>query len=308
MGAWLYPISSRGGYFFEDKKGRTVDVSYESFRDWVATGRILDEDWVVNQNFKSIQKGDDLFIYTGDDDRGIIGFGKINGVDPKRFSINFNLDRRRTKELMLDPIPAYQVRKWIPFPRKAVINLKPFINELRKWIPWTAIHKKEESLKLSPLKLKPRRKLAVKRAIWRDTRWLTHDTILQPIDTFLKSKGFTAGYQSLGLIRLDLAAVRKNDLIIVEAKVIQPKKTERGEARTGIGQLLDYSWSFKHQFSKAKYRHHLWLAFSERPNKNTIDFIEDNGILVSWKGKNKGVNLSSWTQTAFKKRFCQGSR
>lgn len=145
MGAWLYPISSRGGYFFEDKKGHTIDVSYESFRDWVATGKIRDEDWVVNQNFKSIEKGDDLFIYTGDDDRGIIGFGKIRGVGQNRNSIIFKLDRRRTKELMLDKIPAQQVRKWIPYPRKAVINLNPFFNELKKWIPWAGVHQKKNT-------------------------------------------------------------------------------------------------------------------------------------------------------------------
>lgn len=162
---------------------------------------------------------------------------------------------------------------------------------------------KEEYLKLSPLKLQPRRKLAVKRSIWKNTRWLIHDTIIQPIDTYLKANGFTAGYLALGQIRLDLAAVRLKDLIIVEAKVIGGKMNGREEARTGIGQLLDYSWSFNHKFPQKKYRHHLWLAFSEKPEATTIDFIEDNEILVSWKGKSRGIKLGPWTQRALRTRF-----
>jgi hypothetical protein len=309
MGAWLYPISSKGGYRYEIRPGKWIDMSFEVFREYVIAGRFRsDKRWVVNQNFKAIRAGDELFIYTGDADRGLIGYGRVvDKVEEKDARlVIFRLNQKRTRELLLDPIPAPLIRQLIPFPRKTVINLTPHKDAFQRLLPWSHFRTQQESLALSPLQLKPRRRVVAEAILKRDTRWLLHDTVLQPVANFLSANKFVVGGRSIGRLRPDMVARRDRDLIVVEGKVIQ-RDSGRDEARTGLGQLLEYSWHLKHRHARLHLRHHLWLAFSSRPAKTVIDFLEHYKVLVSWV-KNDAAWPSEGSKREWSRRFRTSER
>ncbi len=303
MGAWLYPISSKGGYWYEVRPGKRENMSFEVFRDYVLAGRLRSDKWVVNQNFKAIQARDELFIYTGDADRGIIGYGRVvdKVEEEDAWRVIFRLDQNRTKQLLFDPIPAPLIRQLIPFPRKTVINLGPYQDALQRLLPWSHFRTRQESLALSPLQLKPRRRVVAKAISKRDTRWLLHDTVLQPVNNFLSANEFVVGGHPIDRLQPDMVARRDRDLIIVEGKVIQ-EGSGRDEARTGIGQLLDYSWQLKYRHPKLHLRHQLWVAFSHRPGRGVIDFLEHYKVLVSWV-KNGVISFSEMSKRELDRRF-----
>jgi len=78
------------------------------------------------------------FIYTGDNDLGIIGYATVSGIEKRRGSWfllpGFDLNRCRT--LLAHPIPAKVVRGWVPYPRRNVIDLAPFEAQLCPLLPW----------------------------------------------------------------------------------------------------------------------------------------------------------------------------
>lgn len=54
----------------------------------------------------------------------------------------------------------------------------------------------------------------------------------------------------------------------------------RLEGRSGLGQLLEYSWLLAS--SDKKRQHALWLAFSAAPESEVRDFLVAQGVVVSW--------------------------
>jgi hypothetical protein len=134
MNSWLYPISKRSGYYFVDTR-RRVRTSYESFRDFVFPGRIKDRGWGVYHNFDKVCLGDELFIYTGDGDHGIIGYAKVVGKIIQTQRVVIRLDQAKTKRLLADPVPARKVRPLIPPPRASLVNLEGGIREIRNFFP-----------------------------------------------------------------------------------------------------------------------------------------------------------------------------
>ncbi len=61
---WLYPLSSKSGYWFEMPDGsRTNDTSPASFEASVLRAS-ADESWTVAQNFKQINVGDRVWVYS----------------------------------------------------------------------------------------------------------------------------------------------------------------------------------------------------------------------------------------------------
>jgi hypothetical protein len=114
-------------------------VTADSFRDLVINGQIVeDKKWFISQNWERIKAGDELFIYTGDKNLGIIGYAMIAGVRKRdgRWSLQPRFDLKRCQALLNHPIPATIVRQWV-FPRRAVVNLEPSIDQLRTCLPWT---------------------------------------------------------------------------------------------------------------------------------------------------------------------------
>ena len=140
-GTWLYLISAGSDRSFNLADGESIRVTVDSYRTLLENGRIVEDlYWYISQNWNNIQRGDEVFIYTGDEDRGIIGYATVREVEqrPDGWCIipQFNLER--SLALLDHPIPAAIVRDWIPVLRKNPINLAPFEESLQAHLPWTS--------------------------------------------------------------------------------------------------------------------------------------------------------------------------
>jgi hypothetical protein len=137
-GPWLYTISARARRTF-DVEGVSIPVTVDSYRELVRNERIKEDRWwSIAQHWRHVEKGDELFIYTGDQDLGIIGYATVNDKVERNghwcLLPRFELDRCR--KLLNQPICAAVVRQWVHFPRKNVIDLAPFKEQLCALLPW----------------------------------------------------------------------------------------------------------------------------------------------------------------------------
>jgi len=136
--AWLYPISESAGWHFSLPSGKWLDVSTKNFEKLVRDKSLTtgDRTWPLSTNFKNVNEGDDLFVYTGDHDRGIIGYASIKSVDRKKRAIVLSFDRTKCLQLLQKPVSALVIRQWL-WPRAAVADLTPYLAELKSSLPWT---------------------------------------------------------------------------------------------------------------------------------------------------------------------------
>jgi hypothetical protein len=97
----------------------------------------------IRRNNKNVQEGDELFIYTPDQDLGIIGYAKIIEIDKRPNGCwlvpAFNFEKCRML-LLHTPIRAPVVRAWKVNQKKVnlqrnVINLAPLEKQLRALLP-----------------------------------------------------------------------------------------------------------------------------------------------------------------------------
>src|SRR5947209_11019421 len=83
-GPWLYPISSGADRSFTLADGKSIPVTVDSYRTLLENGRLVeDRYWYISQNWSNIHIGDEVFIYTGDQDLGIIGYATVGAVEQR---------------------------------------------------------------------------------------------------------------------------------------------------------------------------------------------------------------------------------
>jgi hypothetical protein len=134
-GPWLYAIAKNAGRFFTPK-GKPIPVSLESYEKLVRSGKIVEDAWwYIMQNWNNIEVADEVLIYSGDKDRGIIGYAIVQ-EEPKKLPdaryIHLEFDVDKCVRLLANPIPAPIVRQWARFPRRNVINLELHEDELHR--------------------------------------------------------------------------------------------------------------------------------------------------------------------------------
>jgi hypothetical protein len=139
MSLWLYPISKKAGRYFLLNNGIKVDVSLDNYKKLVQSGRLKeDEWWSISQNYHKVQLGDEVYIYTGDQNFGIMGYAivqdKREDRGTRRLCLNFDLGKCR--KLIKQPISAQIVRQWIDYPRNAVLSLQSFELKLKSLLLW----------------------------------------------------------------------------------------------------------------------------------------------------------------------------
>src|SRR5205085_865427 len=71
-GPWLYPISAGADQSFTLADGQSIPITVHSYRTLLENGRIVeDRYWKISQNWSNIRIGDEVFVYTCDEDIGI---------------------------------------------------------------------------------------------------------------------------------------------------------------------------------------------------------------------------------------------
>ena len=136
MSDWLYPLSSKSDHWFEDEEGNRIwceddagnrisDTGIECFKEMLRLGS-TDVNWFLSTNYRNVRKGDRVWIYygTADSDIGIVGLATIRDIDHDEDSgehgIHLRWNRRATRRLIATPVPAKEVRKFIPWPAATV--------------------------------------------------------------------------------------------------------------------------------------------------------------------------------------------
>src|SRR4051794_31399707 len=137
-GPWLFSIAEGYGRTF-DVNGGAIPVTVGAYRSLVANGRIVEDRWWrISQNWNRIEKGDELFVYTGDQALGVVGFAKIKSVRRRGsgWYLEPEFDLARCQMLLQCPIPAAVVRSWGRNMRRNPVDLEPVAVKLRPLLPW----------------------------------------------------------------------------------------------------------------------------------------------------------------------------
>lgn len=152
MNSWLYPISKRAKAVFRLKK-EAVPVSLATYEMLLRDGRLVqDKWWGFSTNFRNVKRDDEIFIYPGDEDAGIVGYAKILEVDRVEQKLRLKFDLGKCLRLLSERlIPAPTVRRWIHYPRAAVQALSPFAADLQKRLPWVLEKRKTSGSSLGPV-------------------------------------------------------------------------------------------------------------------------------------------------------------
>ncbi len=138
-GPWLYCISGKAGKVFVHDSA-TLPVTIDTYTQLVKHGGFENDVWwYITRNWKNVAPGDELFVYTGDKDRGIIGYAVIQEVvnEEGNWYLRLTFDVPKSLILLEQPIPAQVVRRWIPRPQGNVLNLERFISDLNPHLPWS---------------------------------------------------------------------------------------------------------------------------------------------------------------------------
>ena len=142
---WLYPLSRTSGCIFVDAEGIELsDTSFGSFKTMMQSS-VSDDWWYLSTNFRNVRIDDRVWIYYGTADRdiGITGLATIRDFrdfreldnDIRWPDIYLRWNRRATNRLIANPVPAKEIRKSIPKPRRPVWNLDrhpELVDRLRK--------------------------------------------------------------------------------------------------------------------------------------------------------------------------------
>jgi hypothetical protein len=144
---------------------------------------------------------------------------------------------------------------------------------------------------LKPLRLKPVREILIEHKTKHYRALLDHDTLLGPIERSLNRSGYHVGVIDTGPTQVDLAARKRSRMILVEGKKVS-SPTGRSEARAAFAQLHEYRWTFSLR-QKTSPSFILWAAFSRQPSIDIVQFLEDSGIIVSWKGPRDRLSFAA---------------
>lgn len=140
-GPWLYAIAAAARRDFEVAGGRRIAVNASNYAGLVKSGQLIqDRWWNISRNWKNVEAGDEIFVYTGDQNLGIVGYAKAKRLEKRSgiWHIDMDFVLSKCRALRREPIPAEVVRSWIPFPRGNVLSLAEFTEELYPRLPWNA--------------------------------------------------------------------------------------------------------------------------------------------------------------------------
>ena len=144
-GPWLYSISKRPGYHFEVGR-KKIPVTIDSYRELIQSGRLgLDRKWHIAQHFIDVQAGDDVFVYSGDRDFGVLGYATVSRVRRDERALDLQFDRNKCMALLERPVPAATVRSWKLNTRRNVVDLGDVAERLYRLLPWR-IHREADDV------------------------------------------------------------------------------------------------------------------------------------------------------------------
>jgi hypothetical protein len=272
---WLVARSSRTR--FVDRSGRAVAARFEPLRRAALAGRLASLALPVRGALAEVENGDTVWLFWPEQDLGVIAVGRARepraarGRDVPQLVVT--LDRPRTRALMVDPMPAPLVRRWLPDLRGAArLDVRPrAFDAIRAW----QRRDERDAALLTPLGARTWRSRAGRGGRDRPV----DDPALAAVVPFLRSQDF-----AVGLVTRDQAtrvvARRSRDLLVVHAV---GGDGARGDTFTAFGRVRAHRWALERAHGDLRLRAWAWLTFATKPPGDALAFLEDEGIIVTWR-------------------------
>jgi hypothetical protein len=277
MADWLVPLSSHTR--FVERNHRTVTPRLELIRDAALDRRLITVAAEVRGPLADVQTGDTVWLFWTDHDVGVMAVGRARAPRTRRNrapELPVALDQVRTRALVVDPMPSVVIRRWLPDVRSSGIRLDLRPRALEALRAWERERPERDEALLRPLGVPTWRAKAGRGGRDRPI----DDPVLSSAVPFLRSQDF-----SVGLTRRDHAARvvarRARDVLVVHS-VGTPGERTKPDALAAFGRLRGHRWALAHSHDDLGLRVFAWLAFAARPSSETVAFLDDEGVLVTW--------------------------
>ena len=292
---WLVPISRQARFL--DRSEEPLSPTLETVRDAGLTGQLASVVLDVRGALADVQERDTIWLLWPEHDLGIVAVGRAQPRAARpgaRPSIVVALDRTRTRMLVVDPMPAALVHRWISDLRSgARLDLRPrALEAVRSWELDRA--ERDEAL-LRPLALPSWRFRAAQGGRGRPI----DDPLLASVVPFLRSQDFAVGVVARdGATRL--VARRGRDLVVVHA---EPSGSSRPDRARAVGELREHRWSLQRAHADHRLALWGWLAFTARPPTEALAFLEDEALIVTWRQSGGRVEMSEQSKQRWYQRL-----
>jgi len=283
---WLVPVSRHTR--FAQKSGRTLGHDFDALQSAVVAGRLGKVVCDVRGSLVNLSSGDTVWFYTTELDVGVFAVGRAGApTKGKNPSVTVTIDRTRTRLFAVDPLPAATIRRWVPELRQGAVSLdvRPRAHTVLE--AWQHERGERDADLLAPLGA------ASWRTVGRSAKTAKvalHDMVA-PVARLLRSQDFAVGIEIPIRDEPRLLARRVRDVVVVDVCRVASGRG-REEALRALGPLLQARWRIERDASDARLQATLWLAFSTRPQEDLTTFLEDMGVLVSWRMRPGIVELT----------------
>ncbi len=270
---WLYPIEDREAHF--ESRDRRVAGAFEEYRRAAMSGRLLRGEGPLEAGFRSIHEGDVFWLYAGDEP-GVVGRGVVREVigrpEPR---VRFRIDRRISRLLAQDPVPAALVRKSLVRPLNGPVSLLDHAALSHGFEWWLDQLDDRDRRRLAPLGVPSLRRVIARRPT------LLADPSLAGAVRMLRSFDFAVGARIEGSTSACLLGFDEHQLVIVGLiKGGRGAVPEPAVLRT-FASVAWRGWSLV-DGSSSPAELHQWFVFQRPPHVQLVRFLEDSAHSVSW--------------------------
>ncbi|HEV3450857.1 MAG TPA: hypothetical protein VG869_06590 [Acidimicrobiia bacterium] len=284
MADWLVPLSRRTNFI--DRSGATLTPRFEVVRNAALAGELASVDVEVRGALADAEPGDTVWVLWSEHDVGVMAVGQVrrrharHGGAPE---LSVALDKARTRLLVVDPMPTVFVRRWIPDLRGGSrLDHRPRAYEVIQ--SWEQERGARDDDLLRPLGLQSWRARAGRGTGDRPV----DDPALASVVPFLRSQDF-----AVGVVARDggtrLVARRSRDLLVIHAVAVD---RDRAATYQGFGLVRAHRWSIERTHADLHVRAWPWLVYAAKPAAELIAFLEDEGVLVTWRQASGQVEMS----------------
>jgi hypothetical protein len=292
---WLVPISRRTRFL--DRSGRAISPTLETVRQAGLSGRLTSVVVDVRGALADVEDRDTIWLLWTEHDLGILAVGRAEHRPPRRGerpSFKVTLDRTRTRTLVVDPMPATLVYRWITDLHSGQrLDLRP--RALEAVQSWEHDRAERDEVLLRPLGLPSWRSRAAQGGRGRPI----DDPLLASIVPFLRSQDF-----AVGVVLRDratrLVARRSRDLLVVHAV---PGGASRPDRARAVGELREHRWSLQRAHADDRLEVWGWIAFAARPPTDALAFLEDEALVVTWRQSGGRVEMSERSKQRWYQRL-----
>ena len=292
---WLVPITKRARFL--DRTSRTISPTLETVRRAGLSGRLTTVVIEVRGALADVDDRDTIWLLWPEHDLGIVAVGRAQQRAPRRGerpAFEVTLDRTRTRTLMVDPMPAALVHRWITDLHSGTrLDLRP--RALEAVQAWEHDRAERDEVLLRPLGLPSWRTRAAHGGRGRPI----DDPLLASIVPFLRSQDF-----AVGLVTRDratrLVARRSCDLLVVYAV---PGGATRPDRARAVGELREHRWSLQRAHAEDRLEVWGWIAFATRPPTEALAFLEDEALVITWRQSGGRVEMSERSKQRWYQRL-----